>query len=566
MSYLQQRYPDFANPELLEKIPLAASTVLDVGCAQGALGANYLRRNPRALVLGIERNEAAAAIARQRLRDVYCGDVEATPMPFDLPGGIDCIIYGDVLEHLVDPWRLVIEQAKYLAPQGTVLVCMPNVEHWSLAARLLAGQFDYETQGLLDRAHLRWFTPRMMGQALTAAGLELADVAPRPTETGEARRFVAALTPGLRALGLDPEEYYRRAAPLQFIWRARRAAPARLEVNATMLAPLGGVSDVRVTLPLRALRSDSATYTQIQDEADLTPHLPDAPRIAVLHRPLLLGEPGLARLRTLLRQDYVVVSEFDDHPLFMRERGVDLDALLTFRAVHAVQTSTPALAEILRPENPELGVFPNAVFELPLTRNFRDPDRMTLFFGALNRGADWAPLMPVLNEVAGAVGARLQFHVLHDEAFFQALDTPHKKFDPITDYAGYLRMLGTAEIAFMPLADTPFNRAKSDLKFIEAAAARVSALASDVVYAGTIRDGQTGVIFRDATELRAGLLRLLADPEAMRNMAEAARLYVAEERMLAYQVSARSSWYRSLWARRDELNAALRARVPALFE
>jgi hypothetical protein len=101
----------------------------------------------------------------------------------------------------------------------------------------------------------------MMGQALTAAGLELADIAPRPTETVEARRFVAALTPGLRALGLDPDEYYRRAAPLQFIWRARRAAPARLEVNATMLAPLGGVSDVRVTLPLRALRSDSATYT-----------------------------------------------------------------------------------------------------------------------------------------------------------------------------------------------------------------------------------------------------------------------------------------------------------------
>ena len=123
----------------------------------------------------------------------------------------------------------------------------------------------------------------------------------------------------------------------------------------------------------------------------------------MLHRPLLLGEPGLARLRALLRHGYVVVSEFDDHPLFMQERGVDLDALLTFRAVHAVQTSTPTLAEILQPQNPELGVFPNAAFELPHTSNFRDPDHMTLFFGALNRGADWAPLMPVLNEVARTV-------------------------------------------------------------------------------------------------------------------------------------------------------------------
>jgi hypothetical protein len=38
LSNVQQHYPDFANPELLEKIPLAASVILDVGCAQGALG------------------------------------------------------------------------------------------------------------------------------------------------------------------------------------------------------------------------------------------------------------------------------------------------------------------------------------------------------------------------------------------------------------------------------------------------------------------------------------------------------------------------------------------------
>ena len=29
--------------------------------------------------------------------------------------------------------------------------------------------------------------------------------------------------------------------------------------------------------------------------------------------------------------------------------------------------------------------------------------------------------------------------------------------------------------------------------------------------------------------------------------------------MLAYQVAARTSWYRSLWARRDALNAALQS-------
>jgi glycosyltransferase involved in cell wall biosynthesis len=129
-----------------------------------------------------------------------------------------------------------------------------------------------------------------------------------------------------------------------------------------------------------------------------------------------------------------------------------------------------------------------------------------------------------------------------------------------------MRMLGEADLAFMPLADTAFNRAKSDLKFIEAGACRVAALASPVVYGDVIEDGKTGLLFRDARELRAALLRLLADPEATRGLGDAARGYVASQRMLAYQVARRNAWYRSLWDRREDLTAALRARVPALFE
>jgi len=558
-------YPDFANPELLEKIPLAARTILDVGCAHGALGADYLKRNPNARVLGIDVDEEAIAHASRRISETFCGDVEKTPMPFEVPEGIDCIIYGDVLEHLVDPWALLAEHAKYLSPEGVILVCMPNVEHWSFAVRLLTGTFDYEEQGLFDKTHLRWFTPRTMGRALAEAGLELCDVAPRPIAVDRAELFVNALAPGLQAIGVDPQEYLSRALPLQFIWRAARRAPARIELAATALAPQGGVSDVRVLEPMRALRTDCAVLGNVLEEHQIVPRLADAPRIAVLHRPLMSGAAGLQRVRRLLDKGYLVVTEFDDHPVFMEERGLDVDAMFTFRGVHAVQTSTVALAEALVARNPEVAVFPNAVYELPAPNNFTDPERMTFFFAALNRQADWAPYMPVLNEVARAVGGRLRFQVMFDEAFFDALETPHKSFEPLADYAVYKKLLCGAEISFMPLADTVFNRAKSDLKFIEAGAARVAALASPVVYGSVIEDGKTGLLFRDPAELRSALLRMLAYPEATKRMADAAHNYVATKRMLAYQLEARINWYRGLWARRDELNEALKARVPDLF-
>ena len=75
-------------------------------------------------------------------------------------------------------------------------------------------------------------------------------------------------------------------------------------------------------------------------------------------------------------------------------------------------------------------------------------------------------------------------------------ETPHKRFTPTCDYDTYMALLGQCEISFMPLGDTPFNRAKSDLKFIEAGACRVAALASHIVYADSIEDGRTGLLFR----------------------------------------------------------------------
>jgi len=113
----------------------------------------------------------------------------------------------------------------------------------------------------------------------------------------------------------------------------------------------------------------------------------------------------------------------------------------------------------------------------------------------------------------------------------------------------------------MPLGDTAFNRAKSDLKFIEAGACRVAALASHIVYGDSIEDGRTGLLFHTQDELRDRLLRLVAMPELARGLGDAARQYVATERMLAYQVAPRIAWYRSLWARRAELSNALYARL-----
>ncbi len=126
-----------------------------------------------------------------------------------------------------------------------------------------------------------------------------------------------------------------------------------------------------------------------------------------MHRPSLLGEQAVDTVRMLLDSGYLTVTEFDDHPEHFKMMRMGGD--LSFRAVHAVQTSTAAMAEILRQYNPEVAVFPNAIVSLPDVRNFATPDHITLFFGALNREKDWQRLMPVINAVAAEAGDRLRF-------------------------------------------------------------------------------------------------------------------------------------------------------------
>jgi SAM-dependent methyltransferase len=553
--------PDVADPDLVSRIPLTAKVVLEVGCGTGALAAEYKSRNPKARYLGIEIDPAAARVAATRMDAVANVDVERDPLPFGQEK-FDCIVYGSVLGQLRNPWTVLRQQAQALTDTGVVVACVPNLEHWRFAERLLRGTWNYEDKGLFDRSQLRWFNFETTRRALIAAGLHPTDVSPSIADRAAAEDFVRAMEPALATLGIDAPNYLRRAAPRQHLWRARSRPIEPIHVMSTMLVPVGGVSHVRIVEPLRAIATDPAVTTRIVTGFEPDGLRDGAPRIFVFHRPLLAGDAGLEQVRKLLEAGCVVVCEFDDHPDYIPV--LQQPDIQNFRAVHAVQTSTEPLAAVLRRENPEVMVFPNGISRLEPVRNYADPSHLTLFFAGLNREEDWPPFVPALNAVAAIAGERLHFHIVNDRGLFDALATPHKHFTPLCDYNTYRGLLADCELSFMPLVDGPFNRCKSDLKFLEAAACGVTALASTVVYGDTIQDGRTGVLFRDGRELQQKLLRLIANPDAAQAIGRAARGYVAANRMLAYQVEPRIAWYRSLWVRREALHQALLARVPEL--
>ena len=164
-------YFQYRRPELLALIPRDAGKILDIGCGAGHLGEAIKKRQP-CVVYGVEVNDTAARRSQLRLDQVWNGDVETIDLNLP-PESLDVIVCGDVLEHLQRPQELLRRLRAMLRPDGQLIASVPNVSHHSILSSLLAGNWTYESAGLLDETHLRFFTLREAEKLLFRAGLRI---------------------------------------------------------------------------------------------------------------------------------------------------------------------------------------------------------------------------------------------------------------------------------------------------------------------------------------------------------------------------------------------------------
>jgi glycosyltransferase involved in cell wall biosynthesis len=84
------------------------------------------------------------------------------------------------------------------------------------------------------------------------------------------------------------------------------------------------------------------------------------------------------------------------------------------------------------------------------------------------------------------------------------------------------------DVAIAPLADVPFNRYKSQVKYLEAGLLRLPFVASPTVYANYVIPGRTGLIADDQQEWQEALTALVGNPQLRRDMGEAAAEHVQQ--------------------------------------
>lgn len=213
-----ERYHYAFDPEgdelaarLIRRLP-QQGTVLELGPGPGVMTKVMIDKGYQVTVVEIDPD--SAQIVRGMGAETIVADLEELQWLEQLRGRrFDAVLACDVLEHLRHPERVLEALRQCVAPQGRLIISVPNIAYGGVIAGLVHGMFDYTPTGLLDHSHLRFFTRRSLERLLWQTGWLPNYWEPYefPVEQSEFARAWAALTDvqrqSLVAGGADSDVY-----------------------------------------------------------------------------------------------------------------------------------------------------------------------------------------------------------------------------------------------------------------------------------------------------------------------------------------------------------------------
>jgi len=159
--------------------------ILDVGCGQGYLAAELVRKGCR--VTGMDRYIPEKSTAEDQLEFIRW-DLDRSEFPVNV-SAYDQIFLLDIIEHLKQPAHFM-DELRFAAAckRPEIVLTTANVGFLVTRLMLLFGHFNYGKKGILDSTHTRLFTFRSLKELLGQSGYKILELrgipAPFPKAIG----------------------------------------------------------------------------------------------------------------------------------------------------------------------------------------------------------------------------------------------------------------------------------------------------------------------------------------------------------------------------------------------
>jgi tetratricopeptide (TPR) repeat protein len=191
-------------------------------------------------------------------------------------------------------------------------------------------------------------------------------------------------------------------------------------------------------------------------------------------------------------------------------------------------------------------VFQNQILELHQTqrRNYND-DFIIGWGGSHGHLEDVASISePLIKWVLSRPNIKL--HLMCSRAIwelFKDLPENRKRYFPTGSIKDYYEFLNGVHVGIAPLRNTAFNRARSDVKYLEYAVSGVVPIVSDLETYQHVIDGENGFVFKNELDLIKRLDLLENNRQLLEKFSLSAKAYVTRHRLQSDHVTERIEFY-----------------------
>jgi glycosyltransferase involved in cell wall biosynthesis len=211
---------------------------------------------------------------------------------------------------------------------------------------------------------------------------------------------------------------------------------------------------------------------------------------------------------------------------------------------HLITATTDTLAEVFSHINPHVKALPNCIDlnlwkRVPLVRE--DPNEIRLYWsGGSSHYEDWTLLEEPLIDIMKMYD-NVKLYILGQlfKGAIRKLPSNRVVFHEWVDFIAYpyVSALINADISLIPLRDTPFNRCKSNIKWVEQGALEVPSVTSKVSPYMEYATDDNGIFVTDNSPegWYKGIATLIEDEMLRKEMGRKAREYVVEHFDIATQ-------------------------------
>ncbi|HTV41928.1 MAG TPA: glycosyltransferase [Candidatus Sulfotelmatobacter sp.] len=294
---------------------------------------------------------------------------------------------------------------------------------------------------------------------------------------------------------------------------------------------------LRLTAPLQRLQDcheiiSLAVCDLVNGKLKIDPRLLCAARVLVVQRGMAAILPYQTLRQAIPNPAVKIIFELDDALTLIprNHQGYQYFKSLTPRIedylknADMVTVSTPKLKQLYSYFNENIGVLPNTVdtgvWLAPERKRARTDKLSILFSGTVTHEHDLALIEKAIERIIQEFPERVEFMFWGNAPatlkHYSQVKTVSSFVQKYSDYARQLKSL-SVDLALVPLELTPFNRAKSPIKWLEYSACRIPAIFTNIeAYNQIVEHEKTGWLVPNTTEAWYEAMKTLIQDDALR--------------------------------------------------